>query len=186
MSGTGPDQGAVVGQGPIMQTAFVTTDIHGAMAEHTRATGAGPWFLRERGVFANQVYRGQPVQTELSIAMAYSGDMLIELIQKHDTGPSVYDDLLGKGGAGLHHFGIETTDPEGDTARRETQGFALVYSAEVAHGSQVLYFERPGLPYMIELIELRPASRAMFATIREAHAGWDSRDPVRPLSPAGT
>lgn len=174
-----------VGQGPIMQTAFVTNDIRRAMEAQSRATGAGPWFLRERGIFANQLYRGQPVETVLSIAMAYSGDMLIELIQKHDSGPSVYDDLLGTGGEGLHHFGIETTDPEGDTARREAQGFALAYRAEVAHGAQVLYFERADLPYMIELIELRPASRAMFAAIRAAHEGWDGSDPVRPLAPAG-
>lgn len=173
------------GQGPIMQTAFVTNDIRAAMADHSRATGAGPWFLRERGVFANQLYRGRPAETELSIALGYCGDMLIELICKHDSGPSVYDDLLGPGGEGLHHFGIETTDPEGDTRRRVAQGFVPAYSAEVAHGAQVLYFERPGLPFMIELIEMRPASRAMFAAFRAAHAGWDGSDPVRPLAPAG-
>lgn len=171
------------GHGPVMQTAFVTRDIRAAMEAHSHATGAGPWFLRERGVFANQIYRGQPVETMLSIAMAYSGDMLIELIQKHDDGPSVYDDLLGPGGEGLHHLGIGTTDPQGDTERREAQGFALAYRAEVAHGAQVLYFERPGLPYMIELIELRPASSRMFEAIRAAHDGWDGSDPVRPLAP---
>lgn len=68
------------GQGPIMQTAFATNDIRAAMADHSSATGAGPWFLRERGIFANQFHRGRPVETELSITLGYCGDMLIELI----------------------------------------------------------------------------------------------------------
>ena len=56
-------------QGRLIQTAFITDDIHASMRELTRTLGAGPWFLRERGVFPKQVYRGQPSQTALAIAL---------------------------------------------------------------------------------------------------------------------
>jgi hypothetical protein len=174
-----------LGDGPPMQTAFVTHDIHAAMRDQTRAIGAGPWFLREGGVFPRQTYRGQPVQTRLSIAMAYAGDMLIELIQQHDEGPSVYGDLLGRA-EGFHHFGIAVEDYAAACAAQAARGLSLVYEAEVAHGARVGYFERAGLPFMVELIQMTPQSQAMFAGFREAHRGWDGTEPVRPLAPVRT
>ncbi|MEN9769385.1 MAG: hypothetical protein RLZZ180_1015, partial [Pseudomonadota bacterium] len=66
-------------EGRLIQTAFITDDIRASMHELTRTLGAGPWFLRERGVFPNQIYRGQPSQTALAIALGYAGDMQFEI-----------------------------------------------------------------------------------------------------------
>jgi hypothetical protein len=167
-----------------MQTAFIVTDIRTAIVEFTGLLNAGPWFLRERGIFANQTYRGQPVQTQLSIAMAYSGDMLFELIQQHDDGPSVYRDQIAARGYGLHHFGIGSDDYARDCAAYAARGHVLVYEAEVAHGAKVGYFEHPGHCFMIEVIELRPQSRQMFAGFRQAHREWQGGVEIRPLAPA--
>lgn len=167
-----------------MQTAFVVKDIHAAIADYTDLLNAGPWFLRERGVFDGQVYRGQPVATCLSIAMAYSGDMLFELIQQHDDGASVYLDLIAERGYGLHHFGIGSDDYARDCAAYVEQGHALVYEATVAHGARVGYFERPDLPFMIEVIELKPQSRQMFAGFKTAHDTWQGGVEIRPLAAA--
>ncbi len=46
--------------------------------------GLGPWFLRGPLQARKPVYRGQPQDLRLSIAIAYSGHMMIELIQQHD------------------------------------------------------------------------------------------------------
>lgn len=170
----------------LMQTAFVVPDIHAAIAEYGALMNAGPWFLRERGIFANQVLRGRPVDTELSIAMAYSGDMLVELIQQHDAGESVYHRADAPRGYGLHHFGIGSDDYARDCTARADQGQRMVYQAEVAHGARVGYFEVPGHAFMIEVIELKPQSRAMFAGFRAAHADWDGTPDIRPLAPART
>ena len=64
--------------GRLIQTAFITKDIHASMQTMTRTMGVGPWFLRERGVFPRQIYRGQPSSTALAIAMGYAGDMQFE------------------------------------------------------------------------------------------------------------
>ena len=71
-------------QGRLIQTAFITDDIHASMRELTRTLGAGPWFLRERGVFPKQIYQGQPAQTALAIALGYAGEMQFEIIQQLD------------------------------------------------------------------------------------------------------
>ncbi|MDO9526878.1 MAG: VOC family protein [Gemmobacter sp.] len=170
--------------GPILQTAFVTDDIKASMATLSRDFGAGPWFWRERGVFPRQTYLGQPVQTALSIAMAYAGGMLYELIQQLDDSPSVYQ---GASGQRLHHFGVPSADYDASLAACTGRGYQLVYEAEVANGARVGYFDTVGaLPAMIEVIEFLPATQAMFARFRAAHEGWDGSDPVRPLIPVKT
>lgn len=166
-----------------IQTAFIVPDIHDAMRSHGEALGAGPWFLRERGIFARQTYRGNPARTELSIAMAQAGGMLYELIEQHDDGPSVYRDVRALRGFGLHHVGIGAEAYESVCADHAARGYGLAYEAEVAHGARVGYFEKAGLPFMIEVIEMLPASRAMFARFRAAHEAWDGTFAIHPLGP---
>ncbi|MCC6008391.1 MAG: VOC family protein [Rhodobacteraceae bacterium] len=169
--------------GPVLQTTFVTADIRAAMAAFTASMGAGPWFWRERGVFPNQRYLGQPVETALSIAMAQAGDTQIELIQQLDDSASVYR-VAGAAPERLHHFGVAVEDYAAALAAGQAGGQRLVYEAEVANGARVGYLAPPApFPAMIELIEYLPATRAMFDMIRAAHKGWDGRDPVRPLAP---
>lgn len=166
--------------GRLIQTAFITDDIHATMREMTRTLGVGPWFLRERGVFPRQVYRGQPSNTALAIAMGYAGDMQFEIIQQLDDTPSVYREVAESRGYGLHHFGIAATDYAATVAQYEAMGFTLAYEAEVANGARVGYFDTHGaLPAMIEAIEFLPATQAMFETFRTAARDWDGSDPVR-------
>ena len=169
--------------GRLIQTAFTSADIHTTMREMTAALGVGPWFLRERGVFPRQVYRGQPSTTALAIAMGYAGDMQFEIIQQLDDSPSVYREAFERCGHGLHHFGVAATDYDAALAQYRSLGFTLVYSAEVANGARVGYFDTHGaLPAMVEAIELLPATEAMFDRFRIAARGWDGSDPLRPLA----
>jgi hypothetical protein len=166
--------------GRLIQTAFTTDDIHATMKEMTATLGVGPWFLRERGVFPRQVYRGQPSSTALAIAMGYAGDMQFEIIQQLDDSPSVYREVAERNGHGLHHFGVAAADYGAAVAHYASLGFTLVYEAEVANGARVGYFDTHGrLPAMIEAIEYLPATQAMFDGFRAAARDWDGSDPVR-------
>lgn len=170
--------------GRIIQTAFISTDIHASMRDMTRMMGVGPWFLRERGVFPQQIYRGQPATTALAIAMGYAGDMQFEIIQQLDDTPSVYREVAERSGYGLHHFGVAAEDYPAAVARYEAAGYTLAYEAEVAHGARVGYFDARGaLPAMIEVIEFHSATRAMFDMFRDAARDWDGSDPVRMRAP---
>ena len=171
----------VASAGRLVQTAFVTLDIHSTMKEMTRRLGVGPWFLRERGVFPRQSYRGKPTDTALAIAMGYAENMQFELIQQLDDTPSVYRETLDRTGPGLHHFGMAVKDYGAALEHYASAGFQLAYEAEVANGARVGYFDTKGaLPAMIEVIEFLPATAKMFAGFREAARGWDGRNPVRP------
>jgi 4-hydroxyphenylpyruvate dioxygenase-like putative hemolysin len=166
--------------GRLIQTAFTTDDIHATMEQMTRALGVGPWFLRERGVFQNQLYRGQPSSTALAIAMGYAGDMQFEIIQQLDDSPSIYREAAARNGHGLHHFGMAAADYGAAIAHYTGMGFTLAYEAEVMFGARVGYFDTHGrLPAMIEAIEFLPATQAMFESFRAAARDWDGSDPVR-------
>jgi len=39
---------------------------------------------------ATQHYRGEPTDQDVSLAIAFTGSMMVELIEQHDPGPSVY------------------------------------------------------------------------------------------------
>jgi len=167
-------------QGRLIQTAFITDDIHASMRELTRTLGAGPWFLRERGVFPKQIYQGQPAQTALAIALGYAGEMQFEIIQQLDDSPSVYRDHVERNGYGLHHLGMAATDYPAALAHHQAMGDTLVYEAEVANGARVGYFDTHArLPAMIEVIEFLPATQAMFRRFRDCARDWDGSDPVR-------
>ena len=166
--------------GHLIQTAFTSGDIHATMREMTRTLGVGPWFLRERGVFPRQTYRGQSSSTALAIAMGYAGDMQYEVIQPLDDSPSVYREVVEQRGHGLHHFGVAVVDYEAALAHYHGLGYSLVYEAEVANGARVGYFDTHGkLPAMVEAIEFLPATQAMFERFRAASRDWDGSDPVR-------
>lgn len=168
----------------VMQTAFIVEDIHAEMEKFTRLMGVGPWFLRERGRFPVQTYRGEPTDVELAIAMAYCGSMNYELIQQLNHVPSVYMDVVNERGYGLHHFGYVVSNYDAGCRKYADQGFELVYEAEVTGGAKVGYFDtRAALSAMIEVIQMTPASEANFTKFHQAAVGWDGSDPVRLREP---
>ena len=171
----------------IVQTAFIVEDIRASMDLFTSQLNVGPWFLRERGIFPWQVYKGKPTNVELAIAMGYSGSMQYELIQQLNDTPSVYCDVVNRRGYGLHHFGVGAPDYEGRCKAYSKAGFELHYEAEVTNGNRVAYFDTMAvLPAMIEVISMTPATEKMFTQFQQASVGWDGSDPVRlrqPLPP---
>ena len=164
----------------IIQTAFIVEDIRAAMELFTRQLNVGPWFWRERGVFPWQEYKGKPTDVELSIAMGYSGSMQYELMQQLNDAPSVYMDVVKKRGYGPHHFGVGAPDYAARCKHYRDAGFELHYEAEVSGGNRVAYFDTMDvLGVMTEVINMSPATEAMFTSFQQASVGWDGRDPVR-------
>jgi len=51
--------------------------------------------VRDRSLYAEQgYYRGQPNDLSLTLAVAFAGHMMIELIEQHDDKPSVYQETI--------------------------------------------------------------------------------------------
>ncbi len=80
--------------GEIRQIAFVVEAPDAAMDYWAHGLGSGPFFVKRRIALSDYVYRGEAAESpRISIALANSGPLQVELIQQHDDRPSIYREL---------------------------------------------------------------------------------------------
>jgi hypothetical protein len=119
----------------------------------------------------------------MSVAIAQWGDVQIELIQQHDSTPSIYSEFAARHGEGLQHLGVMTPSLDEHLARLHGYGVEPVQWGATAAGMRFAYVGTDAHPGgMIELIETGPAVAAFFAMVRKAAAGWDGTRPLRKLT----
>jgi hypothetical protein len=90
--------------GAITQNGYVVHDIAAAMRHWIEVLGVGPWFYVEHTPIEDFQYQGHPSPIDVSIALANSGPLQIELIQQRNDAPSMYRDFLAAGHEGLQHI----------------------------------------------------------------------------------
>jgi Glyoxalase/Bleomycin resistance protein/Dioxygenase superfamily len=117
--------------GQIIQTAYVVEDIQASINWWINDANTGPWFLLDHFWAEGQVYRGQPSQADIAIAMGFAGQMGIELIQPLDNHPSVYREIIEQRGYGFHHIGMCVADVDAEIPGYEARGYELAFRAEV-------------------------------------------------------
>ncbi len=89
----------------LSQVGLVVKDLHASAAYYSETIGMGPWYL-VRSPQKEIVYcRGEEVLPEFTIALAFSGNIQLELIQPREGDRSIYSEHLDRGGEGLHHLG---------------------------------------------------------------------------------
>ena len=89
--------------GPMRQVGIVVRDIDKAMRHWVEVCGVGPWFYAEQLPMTEFRYKGKPYDIKVSIALANSGDVQLELIQQRCDSPSLYRDFLAGGHEGMQH-----------------------------------------------------------------------------------
>ena len=109
--------GKIAALGDIMQLAYVPEDFDAAVKHWTQTMGVGPFYIIEGIHLDGMKYRGEPTDAVFDLALAYWGDLQIELIRPRDNHPSVYTGEYGATGNGLHHVCILVDDIA--EARRE-------------------------------------------------------------------
>ena len=165
--------------GPIMQNGYVVRDWR-ATAEHwSTVHGVGPFFVLEHIEFRRCSFRGRPASIDMSVAIAYSGELQIELVQQHNDAPSIYREHLDARGEGLQHVGAIVDDLDAELAAHAWHG-RVIQDGETTAGQRFAYVDigsHPGA--MLELIEARPAARAAFEHMKAAARDWNGERPIR-------
>jgi catechol 2,3-dioxygenase-like lactoylglutathione lyase family enzyme len=164
--------------GPIRQIGYVVTDLDRAIASWVQL-GVGPWFVI-RGLPMRVLYRGEPCETSLSLALSNSGEMQVELIQQEDDTPSIFTEFLASTGPGYHQLAYWTEDFDATMEAVEDAGWPIVWSGGEGLGVRFAYVEpMDGPPAVIEISELTETALANSTYIRDSAAGWDGSDPIR-------
>jgi len=111
--------------GKVCQNGYVVRDISSAMKFWTEVLRVGPFFYIPQVKSDWFRYRGTDSAVEMSIALANSGDLQIELIQQRNDAPSMYLDFLREHGEGLQHMSYWSTDYQALYDRAIAAGFVV-------------------------------------------------------------
>lgn len=171
-----------VGQpfGGIVQVSYTVADIEAAMAAYLDDLKLGPWFVRGPFSPKEALYRGRPTGLEITLALTFSGHLMVELIQQHDDGPSVYRETIERRGHGFHHWGVPSRDFDADCDRYRRRGYEMAFYDRTPVGTRIAYFDATAaLPGMIELIEMNEAQERRYARMYAEALAWDGSDPIR-------
>jgi len=167
----------------ILQTSFVVRDVYETAQAFLDVYSIGPWFIFEHYPFKDLKYRGSVATMDVTIAVSYSGTLMIELIQQHDDAPSAYKEVVAAHGYGFHHFAIPSHDYDKDLARYRKLGFEVVNEATAPgdHGDhRAAYLDTSArLPGLTELMETVPDLMAALKELETTAADWDGTEPIR-------
>ncbi|MGA3254814.1 MAG: VOC family protein [Mycobacterium sp.] len=166
--------------GKIAQIGYVVRDIDAAMdnwIEH----GVGPWFYVDRVQTDYFRYRGADSAMEMSVALANSGDIQIELIQQRNDAPSMYKDFLESGREGMQHIAYWSNDFQ--KLYDDAVGAGYVVGQEGSIGGEQGRFAYLDTEHeqgtVIEISDISGPKGQFFQYIREVAADWDGSDPIR-------
>src|SRR3546814_16269666 len=146
--------------GPIFQTAYVVEDIDGALDHWTRVLGVGPFFMFPTPLPFAWLKRDEVLTDEYDVlshaALAYSGDMMIELIRP-GRDPSPYRDFLAAGRRGVHHLGTVATDNDAQMSAARAASIPVQREGERRIPRFTYLAKGVSVPHTImKLIETKP------------------------------
>jgi len=166
--------------GDMRQVGIVVRDIEAAMKHWVEVCGIGPWFYTDRLPVTAFTYRGtRHDNIHLSIALANSGDVQLELIQQRCDTPSMYQDFLRAGREGMQHWSSWPADYRAKLRYALANGYAIGQEGESARGPFVYLWNEGHPGTVIEMAEMTPVRERIFAGVRAAARDWDGTDPVR-------
>jgi catechol 2,3-dioxygenase-like lactoylglutathione lyase family enzyme len=173
--------GTIAALGEIMQLAFVPEDFDAALRHWTQVMGVGPFFMIEGIHLEGMKYRGQPTAAVFDLALAYWGDIQIELIRPQDNHPSIYRGEYGATGARVHHVCMLVEDIAAARAVCAKAGAEVVLEGRFGT-SEVIYVDPGGGPgTLVEILQQAKDGPDLFGMIKAAAIGWDGSEPLRRL-----
>ncbi len=165
--------------GPIRQMGYVVRDIESAMHHWIDVCGIGPFFYVDRLPLINFQYQGQSGDPHLSIALANSGDVQVELIQQKDDTPTMYKGFLAAGHEGMQHWSSWPVDYDAKLEYALANGYTIGQSGESPRGPFVYLWNEGHPGTVIEMAEMTAERERIFGTVRDAAVVWDGEDPIR-------
>ena len=170
--------------GPVAQIAYVVPDLQDAIQHWVHTLGIGPWFLIPHIQYDELEFEGRPTRADISIALANTGELQIELIEQHNDEPSVYQPFRHHTGNGMHHTAILTSSPEEDERRLVAAGMRRLQRGLSTTGVETIFLAGGNVfPGMFELIRLTAPIAGAFQWLRECAATWDGRTETVQFAP---
>jgi Glyoxalase/Bleomycin resistance protein/Dioxygenase superfamily len=170
------DEGVSVFPGRVRQLGFIVPDLEAAMAQWTNL-GVAPWFVIRETRMVDCRYRGELAEPVISIAVANSGDLQIELIQQHDDTRSIYTEFMEATGGGFHQIAYWVRDVDAVRDAATAAGWTEVWCGDP--GAKFSYLEHPDSPVtVVELTEDNELTHSLNEAVRAAAETWKPGEPL--------
>lgn len=164
----------------VIQLAYVVKDIEASINDYYQRMGVGPWQLRGPFTTTSALYHKEPVHLSLSIAHAFTGHTMLELIQQHDDQPSVYTDTIRKNGYGFHHWGVSCPNYDETLDKFHAEGRKPSFEDKTAIGTRVAYLDfRDTMGGFIEYIEMNGAAEDRYTKMYANALIWDRKELIQ-------
>lgn len=157
--------------GPVQQLGYVVRDLESAMRHWTQNLHIGPFYYVDR-VASDGL--DQPGEMPVSVALTYSGNLQIELIQQTDGTSSA-------GSEGLHHIGFFTQHFDRDLQRAAEAGLKVERAAAACDptGKSTCFASSGHSGTVLKLIDLASSNRDLYRMVRAEAERWDGSGPIR-------
>jgi hypothetical protein len=169
--------------GSARQNGYVVPDLDAAM-EGWLAAGVGPWYVYPHIQFDDFRHRGVPGELDVSLALANSGSLQLELIVQHDDSPSLYNEFLAVcPQGGLQHLGYWVDDYAETRQRGLDAGWEVGHEGSIWGGEFCYFDNQHHLGTVLEIAAMNADRRAGFARIEQVCSEWNGIDkPVRTIT----
>lgn len=126
-----------------IQICAVTRDYRRTIEGYVRL-GIGPWAVYDFAppLLTEATFRGKPAHYSMKLALAWTGNMLWEVIQPLE-GPSIYTEFLENHGEGIQHVAVACGDLSlaQQTEEFKKRGFTKIQSGVFNGNVPYAYFD---------------------------------------------
>jgi hypothetical protein len=157
---------------PVYQVAYLVEDLATSCAAWHQLCGAGPFFIMPHFAFLDPIYRGTAQGPDISIALGYSGGIMLELIVDHGPTASVFSEAPpAQGAPRFHHVACLTQDFDAVLAAHTP-----IFTARFPGDARACFLDtRATLGGFTEVIEATPGLVGMQQAMQAATAAWDGK-----------
>jgi len=176
----------VVHCAPVRQIAYFVPDVRAAALAHHAMFGSGPYFVAHHIPLRRALHRGVERPLDHSSAFGQWGELMIEFVQQHNPGPSVFHDVYpeGSGREGIHHVALFEEDLDAAIARFAAAGHVVALDAEVAlkDGFRLVMIDCVAkYGHMVELYEPRSPLIDSYELVAQAARSFDGGELLRSI-----
>jgi hypothetical protein len=157
--------------GPIVQTAYLVTDMQEAMARWSQVLEVPLFYFLPDVPCIDMTYRGKPVDFKLCTAIGYSGDLQIELLLMDHAMVSWYPEFYRNGDGRLHHYQVRVADIDAVLKERAWQEKVLLRAK--ATGMEICFVDAD-LPdgSLLEIVSAADATVAFMEGFKQLSKEW--------------
>ena len=174
------------GEYRFFQMGYVVRDLIAAARNWARVMGVGPFHVMPR-TQGPCLYRGDPADMDIQVAVAQAGPMQVELIQVFSPrGVFTEQTSLDSTEQAIHQLCTVTEDF--DAKKRHFVDLGYEVACEMTDPRyRVAYLDTyADFGFYVEIVENKPSFQANLARIAQRCATWDGvTDPVRLLTRRG-